>query len=126
VERFKKARKILSNVGYSSHPHWSTLGEIEQIERERGNSFPHIEKLDRNLPAKWVARNRLVAYSYYKLASERDRILRGELTKEELAELDYAVCEVPLLDDDIIITSDPDGGYLVVRLGSSGRLRRAP
>ena len=107
-------------AGFSSFPDWSTLGEIREIELERGNYFPDVN-LDMALPTKWLAVSKLIAYSYVVLACESDRVLRGELTDDELKNLDNSVFEIPLQKGDVCITEDGDGGYLIVRGGNGHR-----
>lgn len=101
-------------MGYSSFPDWSTLGEIRELEIERGNEFPDVSH-DPSWPAKWVAESKTVAYSYVVLAKHAERIQRGELTKRERKHMERSVYEIQVEDGDIFLTCDGDGGYLVVR-----------
>lgn len=101
-------------VGYSSFPDWSTLGEIRELEIERGNEFPDVPH-NPSWPAKWVAESKIVAYSYVVLAKDAERIQLGELTKRERRHMERSVYEIQVEDGDIFLTCDGDGGYLVVR-----------
>lgn len=102
-------------VGYSSFPGWSTLGEIRELELERGNEFPDISRLDPSWPAKWVAGSKLIAYGYVLPASEWERVTSGKLTADEREDIENTVFEVPIQEGDIFLVDDGDGGYLVVR-----------
>ena len=90
------------------------LGEIRELEIERGNEFPDVS-YDPSWPAKWVAESKIVAYSYVVLAKHAERIQRGELTKRERRYMEHSVYEIQVKDGDIFLTCDGDGGYLVVR-----------
>lgn len=94
---------------------WSTLGEIRDLELERGNEFPDISRLDPSWQAKWVAKSKLTAYGYVLPAGEWERVTSGKLTADEKQRMKETVFEISIRDGDIFLTQDGDGGYLVVR-----------
>lgn len=102
-------------TGYSSFPGWNTLGEIKELELERGNEFPDVSRMDPSWPAKWVAKSKLIAYGYVLPAGEWERVTSGMLTREEKKHMEYLVYDIPIEEGDIFLAEDDDEGYLVVR-----------
>ena len=96
-----------------------------ELEAERGNELPNVTGLNQDLPAKWIAESRRIAYGYAVLAKDTERVWYGRLTKREKREMENTVCEIPLLDSDIVLKDDGDGGYLVVRAARAGRPARS-
>lgn len=117
---YKRDRKsgrcvFLKNIGFSSHGRWSTLGELKNIEMERGNPFPKVSYLGK-IPAIWITFDKTTALRYALSAEDWDRIEEGgPLTEEEKNILRYDIVSIPLKKRDKIITDDGDGGYLLIR-----------
>jgi len=117
---YKRDRKsgrcvFLKNIGFSSHGHWSTLGELREIELERSNPFLKVG-YPKKTPAIWITFDKKLALRYALSADDWDRIESGgRLTTEERDILRYDIASVPLKKKDKIIFDDGDGGYLLIR-----------
>ncbi len=101
---------------YNSHGGWSTLGKIRELEKEeRGNTFPEL-KFPNDTPAIWVCLSRRKALRYMVDADQWDRLNgTNPLTSEDLALLDE-VAEVTLRGSDLVVATDGDDGYLILRV----------
>lgn len=102
--------------GYSSHGRWSTLGEIREVEIERGNPFPELIYPD-DTPAIWFNLSRRKALRYLVLASEWERVNdeTQPLTEEEMRMMKEDILEIEILPTDAIVWDDGEEGYLLLR-----------
>lgn len=103
--------------GFNSHGRWSTFGQIQEDEVERGNPFPE-GAVPHDTLAIWIAETERIALRYARPAEEWDQIedLSVPLTEEQREALQDIV-EIPLKKSDKVVWADGDGGYLLVRPG---------
>ena len=96
------------NRGYNSHGHWSTLGEIEELELERGNRWPNAIKLPRNSKAIWITVDPHIAAWYCMTSQDEEKGICRSSFYDQLHEIKFQ-------KGDEIIHTDEQGGYVLVR-----------
>lgn len=110
--------EFIEVIGYSSHGKWSTFGELEEIEQERGNPFTTVD-YPKNTPAIWLCPTKRLAlrYSHSVWADDWDRLsdISQPLTGKEKEALKYEIETIRHKPTDIVVLDDGEEGYLLLR-----------